>query len=236
MAPIPENFKNAPVEVLCMSATPPLIKKGKITCHGETYCEVLLDESEATIPVGTRVIVDGGEETPLRITGQIVEASGPSFRVEPERIIQPDKRDFPRIQGGIHVRYGVVAEGASQASVSAWIDGGELPVEVGDWQEPDPFMDFSGSGLKFEDQLNCKVGDELLMELQVPPSQEVWRATSRVVRIDPMSPVEKDELDDVKRELAPTHQIAIQFIHLPQGATDAISAFMLRIQNALLTS
>jgi len=231
-----ENLKNVAVEVLSMSSTPPLIKKGRITCHGETYCEVVLDESESTIPVGTRVIVDAGKKHPLRIMGQIVEASGPSIRVEPERVLKPDKRDFPRMQGGIRVRYRVITEGTNPSAVSAWIDGGDSLENGESWHEPDPFMDFSGSGLKFEDQLNCKVGDSLLMELQVPLSQEVWRATSRVVRIDALPPVDKDELDDVKRELSPTHQIAVQFTRIPQGAIEAIGAFTLRIQNALLKS
>jgi hypothetical protein len=236
MADMLDKLKNAPVEVLCMSLTTPVIKKGRITCHGDGFCEVALDGNEAPLEGGTSVIVDAGPETGVRIKGQVVAVSGSRFRVESERLVLPDKRSFPRVMGGIRVRYRVVSGKGAKAAASAWLKGDDKPRAEGEWWEPDPFMDFSGSGLKFDDRLHCKVGDELLLQLQVPPGREVWRATARVVRLDPLPPPAQDELDEIQRELAPTHQIAIQFVELPPEASEALSAFTLRVQDALLAS
>ena len=234
MAKTPQDLKNASVEILCMSVTPPLIKKGRITCQGNDFCEVILDETESELELGTQIILDGEPENELRMTGMVVEVSGSKFRVETDRVVLSDKRSFPRMQGGIRVRYRVLSGRGSKAVSSAWLNGDEAPGREGDWWEPDPFMDFSGSGLKFDDQLHCAVEDSLLLELQVPSSEGCWHATARVVRIEPIPPEEKDDMDDVRRELAPTHQIAVEFIHIPKEATEAIATFTLRIQSALL--
>ena len=37
-----------------------------------------------------------------------------------------------------------------------------------------------------------------------------------------------------KEEPVPTHQVAVQFVDLPTEATEALTAFAMRIQNALL--
>lgn len=234
MAKKPEDLKNAHVEILCMSVTPPLIKKGKITCHGDDFCEVVMDETDSTLELGIHVVLDGEPENDLRMTGMVVEVSGSRFRVETGRVVPSDKRSFPRMQGGIRVRYRVLTGKQRKAVSTAWLNGEEAPGKEGDWWEPDPFMDFSGSGLKFDDQLHCKEGDTILLELQIPRSEERWHATARVVRTGPIPAEEKNDLDDVRRELAPTHQIAVEFLHIPKEATEAIAAFTLRIQSALL--
>ena len=236
MAHILEKFKNTPVEVFCMSLTPPVIKRGRITCQGDGFCEIALDGAEAPLQGGTSVVVDGGPKSGVRIKGVVVDVSGSKLRVETDRVVPLDKRAFPRLPGGIRVHYRVLSGKGGRATAAAWVKGDPTPRREGEWREPDPFMDFSGSGLKFDDQLRCQVDDELLLELQIPPGQTSWQATARVVRVEPLPPAEPEETDQVRQELSPTHQVAVQFLHMPQEATEALSQFTLRIQDALLAS
>jgi hypothetical protein len=74
----------------------------------------------------------------------------------------------------------------------------------------------------------------VLVELQVPPGEGRWRATAQVVRVEPLRPEELEALDEDQRKRGATHQIAIHFVDLPKEAREALAAFTLRIQNALL--
>jgi hypothetical protein len=136
--------------------------------------------------------------------------------------------------GGVHVRYLVLGAGAGEEDASAWVAGGDAPGEGGTWREPDPFMDFSGTGLRFEDQLHCKTEDRMLIELRLPSSEDLWRATARVVRVDSIRPEDFEARGEKKPGSVPTHQIAVQFVDLPADAAEALTAFGMRIQDALL--
>jgi hypothetical protein len=228
------ELQDAPVEIVCLSVTPPVIRKGRATSSGEGPCEVVLEESEPRLEPGMRVVLDGGPGRDVRIKGRIAAIEGNRLRVETERVVPPDKRSFPRMFGGIHVRYRVLAEGEIEEVGSAWISGAAAPGEEGEWREPDPFMDFSGTGLRFEDQLRLRTKDLLLIELAVPSSEHRWHGTARVVRVDPIGSEDLEGRDEEERKWAPTHQIAVEFVDLPTEATAALTSFAMRIQDALL--
>jgi hypothetical protein len=95
-------------------------------------------------------------------------------------------------------------------------------------------MNFSGSGIKFNDQPHCKVDDLILMELQVTPLQDRWHATGRVVRVELLQPDELEGFDEERHKYIPTHQIAVHFEDIPEEAREALTAFGLKIQNTLL--
>jgi hypothetical protein len=95
-------------------------------------------------------------------------------------------------------------------------------------------MDFSGSGLKFEDQERCAAGDTLLLELSVPPSDVWFRATAVVVRLLPIPPEEREMTERGDDGPAPTHQVAVHFTNLPAEAVEALMEFTLRVQDALI--
>ena len=234
MADTLSNLSNVPVEVLCLSSTPPLIEKARITCCESGVCEVLLDKSETALQAGMQVVLNSGPDNTLRIMGVVVEMAGSRMRVKSKRVVRPDKRSFPRIYGGVHVRYQVLSGPESEARAAKWLAGNDGPASKGTWWEPDPFMDFSGSGLKFQDQLRCKVYDLLLLDLQVAPHKDHWHATARVVRVEPLPPDDLDVQDMEQQKDVPTHQIAVHFEELPQKAREALADFTLRIQNALL--
>ncbi len=228
------ELQDVPVEIICLSVTPPVIRKGRVTCQGEGPCEVVLEESDPRLEPGMRVVLDGSPDRDLRIKGLVAGVDGPSLRVETERLVPPDKRSFPRMYGGIHIRYRVLAAREREKESSAWLAGEEAPGQEGDWREPDPFMDFSGTGLRFEDQLLCDKDDLMLVELRLPSSEKRWRATARVVRVDPIRPEDLEGRDEERQEPVPTHQIAVHFAELPAEATEALTEFAMRIQDALL--
>ena len=228
------ELQDVPVDVVCLSVSPPVIRKGRMTCHGDGSCEVALEEPEPRLEPGMRVVLDGGPDRDVRIKGRVAGREGQRLQVETERVVPPDKRSFPRMYGGIHVRYRVLAADGGEAIAAAWVAGQDAPGGEGEWRVPDPFMDFSGTGLRFEDQLHCKQNDLLLLELALPSSEDRWRATARVVRVDPIRSEDLEGRDEGKREPAPTHQIAVRFEDLPTDATEALTAFAMRIQDALL--
>jgi hypothetical protein len=234
MANTPGKLQGAPVEIICLSVTPPVIRRGRVTGQEEGRCEVVLEEPEPRLEPGMRVVLEGGPDREIRIKGLVAGREGRRLRVETQRVVPPDKRSFPRMYGGIHVRYLVLSAGEGEAMASAWVSGDDAPAREGEWREPDPFMDFSGTGLRFEDQLKCRTNDMLLMELALPGSEERWNATARVVRVDPIRPEDLEGRDEEHRKQAATHQIAVQFAHLPAEATEALTAFAMRIQDALL--
>ena len=195
--------------------------------------ELDLEDPESAFQEGLHVVLAGGEENPFRIMGIVSGVDGRRLQVKTDRVVEADKRDFPRLQGGISVKYRVLGGQESQAEAEAWVDGKDLTAQ-GEWRVPDPFMDFSGSGLRFCDQLCCEEGDLLLMKMQVPPSGNPWRATARVVRLSPMRTEEEEDQDEKALQDAPTHHIAVAFEKVPAEATEALAAFTLRIQDALL--
>lgn len=223
-----DKLLDVPVEVLSLAADPPLILSGRVTCRDEATCDVLLDEHQHGFAEGMKVIVDAGEATELRVVGTIGLVQDNLIHVESRSLVRRDKRIFPRTYGGIRLRYQVVPA----AAVPAWIDQGAAP--DGTWFQPDPFMDFSGSGLKFEDIENCKAEDVLLLELHIPPSDEAYRASARVVRLFPIPPEEIEAAEREPDQPAATHQIAVHFDSLPPEAVEALMAFTLRVQDALI--
>jgi len=221
-----DKLLDVPVEVLSLASDPPLILSGRVTCRDEETCDVLLDDPEHSFAEGMNVIVDAGEATELRVVGTIGLVQNNLIHVESSTLVRRDKRIFPRTYGGIRLRYLVVPE----AAVPAWLEHGKAP--EGTWVEPDPFMDFSGSGLKFEGQEDCKAEDVLLLELRIPLSEEAFRASARVVRLFPIPPEEAGERDP--DQPISTHQIAVHFEILPPEAVEALMAFTLRVQDALI--
>ncbi len=223
-----DKLLDVPVEVLSLASDPPIIRAGRVTCRDEATCDVMLDDDDHGFAEGMKVIVDAGDAAELRVVGTVGLVQENLLHVESRTVVRRDNRIFPRMYGGIRLRYQVVGEGAGQA----WIEQGLAP--DGTWLEPDPFMDFSGSGLKFEDGETCHAGDTLLLELRIPPEDGWYRATASVVRIFPIA---AEDIEVAEREPGsppPTHPIAVHFLVLPPEAVEALMAFTLRVQDALI--
>lgn len=224
------------VEVFCLSVSPPLIRKGTLAWQEGQRLEVLL-EGESGFQPGMRVAVAGSAEGAVRVLGTVCETAGRTVCIETGRVIPEEKREFPRMPGGIRLRYCVLAgkEKEVEEACRGWMSGTEWAGKDAEWREPDPFMDFSASGLRFEDDRPCRVGDTLLLQFQVPGAPEVWRACARVVRVEAVDREWTNaEQDGESAGRAPAYAIAVHFTALSAGARAALGAFTLRIQNALL--
>ena len=229
------ELQDVPVEIICRLVTPPVIRNGRVTCQAEGPCEVVLEEPEPRLEPGMRVVLDGGPDRDLRIAARCAMGMGGPSPSGRNRACGAARQNvpFPGCTGGSTSDIVFLPAGEGEETASVWVSGGGAAGEEEAWREPDPFMDFSGTGLRFEDQPHCKAEDRVLIELRLP-SSDLWRATARVVRVDPIRSEDFVARDEKKPAQAPTHQIAVQFVDLPADAAEALTAFGMRIQDALL--
>lgn len=179
-----------------------------------------------TLPIGAPVCLRGLPPTDW-LYGK-VESSGEHGTVIAVRGAHAsDRREFARSCGALRVRY----RPARDVDVVAWLAG--APVDNG-WLRPDPFMDFSGSGLKFHHDTSVAQGDALLVEVSIGSSHRVHRLTARVVRVDEIPPAERDETPWEEGASIPSHAIAVHFDRVAPETTEALVRFGERIQEALL--
>ena len=229
-----ESLSDLPIEVLCLSATPILIRNGQITSVEPGVFDVVLDNPEPSLNAGMRVVLAGGPKSTIRMNALVTDISENRLRVKTIRQIQPEKRAFPRLYGGLNVRYQVIEKKDEATAPAAWLAGDRRLSEKGVWHEPDPFMDFSSAGLKFEDRDTCQAGDILLLELKIPSVEEASHVTAQVVRVEPIPQDQIEETEGDEKESAVTHQIAIKFLAISDEAAEALASFTLKIQDALL--
>ncbi len=204
-----------PVDVINVSSPGLTTCSGHILRFEDAVYHIEL-ESSLTLQIGTRLVINLLESPRRRVTATVQATDGLHVEALEHRATPPDNRDYPRLAGGIRLRYRVAAEGEA----GGWLAGDEAP---GPWLEPDPLMNFSVTGLRFDDDKHCSDGDTLLCEFGVPEQTGAWRAIARVVRVLPLA-----------EGAAATHSVAIQFVELPSGASDALTEYALRLQRAAL--
>ena len=211
-----DGLLRVPADFLALSAVPPIATQGQLTCS-DSHCTVELPQPMPLLAAGTRVVVASRGEQAFRVLGTVASHEGTRVRIKVGRVVPADQRAFPRMVGGITLRYRVLPPGTPDDTLRAWMETGEAQ---GEWRQPDPFMDFSGSGLAFEDSVPCSVGDKVLVQFLLPTYTEWWRATAHIVRAQPAAQA-PDTVQD----------IAIHFIDLPPGALDALMQYTLRMQS-----
>jgi hypothetical protein len=119
-----------------------------------------------------------------------------------------------------------VLSGYDWDDLNEWVAGGEAPRDA-TANRPDPLMDFSPYGLKFEDQKTCKPGDYVLIEAKLPGERVGWRMAARVVRIEGVPPRHRM----TSTGLDPTHRIAVEFLTVEPGGTAALASLTERMQD-----
>jgi len=213
-----------PVSLVYAAATPPLLVKGR--CVAQQGAELTLEVPEGTdLPAGHSVIVDFSAEAGVsRVIANVRQREGTRLQVKVTRVPTSDKREYPRMNGGITLKYFVIA-GNNPGAVDNWLQGGKAEGKV---FEPDPFMNFSVTGLAFDDLNTCADGDTLAFTLSVPGAAHTWRGAAQVVRIWKIPIDERDE------SIPATHRIAVQFSVLPDEAAEALRVHTERIQEAWL--
>jgi hypothetical protein len=229
MIDVHEQMQPHPVTLFSTGPLPTVALRGRTACRrGAPDVTVDLDGSCDGLAVGDRVIVDCRGNAGFRIVGRVSSLARRRVTVATDRVVERDQRRYPRMVGGITLRYAVVPEDHGRA-LAAWMAGEAMDDLC--WHAPDPFMQFSGGGLRFDDRLSCQPGDRLLLSLEIPTGQGPWRATARVLRT-PRIPV--DERDVPEGPTTPTHRISLELIDLPEAAREALICFTERIQEALV--
>jgi hypothetical protein len=215
------------VELVMMGASAALVSGVVVS---EDSDEVVVD-GIPEVSDGTAVCVRAISDEPW-VYGRSTSWVDKKLTIEVRGSSAPDRREFSRVYGALKVRYLVhKGEGAELAS-RRWLTNGDALSDT--WHEPDPFMDFSGSGLKFHHNDVSAPGDLLLLELYPPGAKQVHRATALVVRVDPIPEDEKDEEPFSDGAEIPTHCVAVHFDYVGPAAIDDLVRFAERIQEALL--
>lgn len=218
LVPVGQSI-SLPVQIVCATSAPPLHVEGILVEYDGKTCEVELPAA-ASISAGTQVIVSLEKGGGLRMITELVEVRGQHLQLRVTRVSRRDKRDYPRQDAGIDLRYQVVRTDRTRRSAPAFINGLSDVSDPEPWFEPHPFMNFSGSGVRFEDEENCAAEDQVLLQLRLPTSERWYHAIGVVVRVEAM------EMPSSGR----SHHVAIQFTELPPDAVEALTRFTLDCQ------
>lgn len=215
---------SVPVEVICIGAPPLRVLRGHLRRYDRRTYDVELEDAGTEVPAGTRVVLNLRAAGGHRVRGVVSVSRRGRLQVHEQDVSPPEKRSFPRLLGAIPLRWCPAPSPVDHAAVARWLAGGAAPVPPDAWSEPDPLMNFSVTGLRFDDGRPATVGATVLLELGVADEPRRWRATGRVVRAErPVSPADPE---------APW-TIAIEFVELPAGAREALTAYTLRRQQHL---
>lgn len=197
--------------------------QGTVTKTTEGTHTVNTSGDAATLSTGDRVILSFADGERARITGTIqATRSGPSGGFELEILDgearHRDKRDFPRLCAGLPIRYQLVTD---PDCVKSYVQDGETA--SAEWHTPDPFMNFSIGGLRFDGLESLSTGQTLLIDLALSEEGQRWATTAKIIRVWP-----------AEEGAANTRPVAVAFEHLPATAREALSELTLRIQESLL--
>ena len=222
---------SVPVEVVCTSLVPPVIVHGRITHYDGSAFELTIHEPVPPLEPGSQVILDLSSTDAPRIIATASEIHGTRLRVLQKSVNPPDKRVFPRLYGNVELKYRVIDPTEGPSAPRVWVEGGMEDASATPWREPDPFMNFSVTGLKFDDTDSlCSLNDLLAISFSVPTADESFRATARVARIEAI------ERTDARAEgeEPPNTSVAVEFQDMPREGREALSEFTLLIQGVLL--
>ncbi len=194
----------------------------------QTYT-IELDEEARDIEIGARLVVNfRGTGPRRRVTATVRSREGRVIRAEEQSTARPDHRAWPRLAGGVPLRYRPVETDDPTFEVERWLNE-ELSADGDGWRTPDPFMNFSVTGLRFDDEPVVRAGQFILCELGVGGGAERWRAVGRVVRVAPIDP---SEIDSADGERSASHSVAVHFVALPDEAGEALTDYAIRLQRA----
>ena len=223
-----DSSSSVPVEVVSTSTEVPFVAEGRITDFIDGSYTINLVREPANLVPGHVAILNFTDGSAPRVIASVTHVEGTEIVCLQQKVRDREKRAFPRLHGGLPLLYRVAGAGtAAEALVRGWLSG-EGGTEEGTWYQPDEFMNFSVTGLRFEAPDIAAEGDALLLELGVRGSSERWRCSARVVRIFGIPDDERDPATEYR------HRLAVRFEHIPDGAQQALSEMTLDIQEALL--
>ena len=206
------------VRILFTQGDRPILVNGTLATGAVGHLTVDCGDEAKSLAVGAKVVVtvEAAAENQRCIVAAVEPGTSKGMRVtlHNEAVHTSDKRDYPRLFAGLPIRF----RPASAAEATAWAAGEPIG---GHWSEPDPYMNFSVGGLRFDCTDPLTEGEALAIELSIGDGKTLWRATARVVRVF-------EAAGDRPAS------VAVSFDHLPDGARDALTALTLQIQESLL--
>jgi c-di-GMP-binding flagellar brake protein YcgR len=206
---------------MCPTVSPPVHTSGTLLHYDGDSCRVELSEPDLDIPEESRTVLSLSGRYGLRILGVVESSEDNRLSLRVLRVQRKDKRDYPRMSGNVDMRYRTV-QGTDNAQIQRmWLSGLSDANDPSPWYSPDPFMNFSGSGVRFRDAPTVEAEDQLLIELTIPSSEKSFRLIGTVVRVEPGDESAEDDR---------THFVAVRFNELPSDATEALTRFTLELQ------
>lgn len=195
----------------------PVLARGRVLGQDGDVLRVGLTD-EAPFPEGGRAVLeiadaDGGT---TRHLGTILECDGRALTVRLTDARPPDRREYPRLRGEVHLRWRPCGAAAERA---AWLRGDDVPGPV---HTPRPFMEFSATGLAFEETAPVDRDDLLLLELALPGEPRAWRCLGTVIRVGAPAGAGRE--------------VAVRLDAVPAAATMALARYTLAAQEASLAS
>lgn len=140
-----------------------------------------------------------------------------------------NRRYWPRMNAGISFGYRVVPAEVWEETAKVWTSSLGPAVEGAGFHAPDPFMEFSPGGLKFDDVAGVAAGDNIIAALSLPSHNTVWHVTARVVRVALIPEEEREPPGE--SGVVRTHRIAIEFLSMPPRAREALFELTERLQD-----
>jgi hypothetical protein len=210
----PEDVMGIAVDLYVMGASMRSVP-GRIVRH-EGH-ELTVSLGDGSLDEGEAVCLQPQRDGPW-LYGRVERAGedGRHLIIHVDVARSPDMREYPRVWGPLKLRYQTVPAHQAELAGRRWLKAGS-GVEPR-WLRPALFMDFSGSGARFEiPEPGCDANDRLLVGVKIPGEAVEHRFVARVVR-----------------HLVDDGQLAIQFLDGTEDAFNAIVEFADRIQEQQL--
>jgi hypothetical protein len=201
------------VELLCLTQRAPLLLRGTFEQTTEQYWIFQSHQPVLFDITGLRAIISFPESQKPMLTLRIEAQQGELIELSPIGEHPREQRQYPRLFTPIHMRFAPLSDGTSEQ----WMNR-EINVQD-DWQQPEPFMNFSVNGVGFEWteplEHNCK------LMVAIYSNDTEFRGIARVVRCTP-----NEDTDQ--------YSIALYFEALEASGIDYLSELTLKLQDDLL--
>ncbi len=221
---IPGTHTPLTVDIVCAKGDTPFLARGKVRNQQNGTWTIDVDRDTSHLPAGARVILSLPDGQSDRIVARVDSAQGNELVCSQEQLRQRERREFPRLHGGLPVRYRRVPASEFTATAARWLRGSTDEAVVGPaaaWQHPERFMNYSVTGLRFRTEDDIRLHEILLVELGVPDQDERWRCTARCVHAGDASRVD-------------SQIVALEFVQIPNEARHALTNMTLEAQAVLL--
>lgn len=212
------------VEIVCAAGDLPFLARGRVRHTVEGIYTIDVDRDASPLPTGARIILTHPGGNGDRIVARVDSVNGNELICSKQQLRQRERREFPRLHGGLPIRYRRIPQSAFTATAARWLRGSTDPNIVGsadEWVQPERFMNYSVTGLRFRTDEAIELDEVLLVELGTPESNERWRCTGRCVFSGP-NPAGEGSV------------AALEFVMIPDEARAALTDMTLEAQAVLL--